>query len=192
METFHQFGANMILSDKTIRDYIAKGKLKIFPEFNLSDVRPAGIRLHLGSELLIPIEGQTVDLESNEDVKFNQVSILNNAFTLKPGQFILGTTFEKFQVPRNIVCHVDGRSTVARIGLAIHCTSGIIDGNFEEARTIVLEMKNQGPFDIVLRHKTALAMLSFTELSTDIEQATQSQYKGQEGVVAPNLKLQKR
>ena len=182
----------MIFSDKTIREYIAAGKIKIFPEFNLSDVRPAGIRLHLGSELLIPIEGQTVDLESKEDVRFNQISILKTSFVLKPGQFILGTTFEKFQVPRNIVCHVDGRSTIARIGLAIHCTSGIIDGNYEEARTIVLEMKNQGSFDIVLRHRTALAMLSFTQLTTDIEQATQKQYEGQEGVVAPNLKHQKK
>jgi deoxycytidine triphosphate deaminase len=147
---------------------------------------------HLGSELLIPIEGQTVDLDSNEDIKFERISILSSCFTLKPGQFILGSTFEKFQVPRNIVCHVDGRSTVARIGLAIHCTSGIIDGNFEEPRTIVLEMKNQGPFDIVLRHKSALAMLSFTQLSTDIEQATQKQYRGQEGVVAPNFRLQKK
>lgn len=182
----------MILSDKTIKNYLAIGKIQIFPEFNLADVRPAGIRLHLGSELLIPIENQTVDLDLNEDIKFERVSILTNCFTLKPGQFILGSTFEKFQVPRNIVCHLDGRSTVARIGLAIYCTSGIIDGNFEEARTIVLEMKNQGPFDIVLRHRTALAMLSFTELSTSIEQTTQQQYKGQEGVVAPNLKLQKK
>lgn len=181
----------MILSDKTIKDYIAIGKIKIFPEFNLADIRPAGIRLHLGSELLIPIEGQTVDLDSNEDIKFERTGILTHDFILKPGQFILGSTFEKFQVPRNIVCHVDGRSTIARFGLAIHCTSGIIDGNFEEARTIVLEIKNQGPFDIVLRHRTALAMLSFTQLSTDIEQAAQTQYKGQEGVVGPNLKLQK-
>lgn len=30
----------MILSDKTIKDYLEKGKIKIFPEFNLSDVRP--------------------------------------------------------------------------------------------------------------------------------------------------------
>lgn len=181
----------MILADKTIRDYLASGKINIFPEFNLSDIRPTGIRLHLGSELLIPIENQIVDLESNEDVKFDRISIVSDSFTLKPGQFILGATCEKIKVPRNIVCHVDGRSTVARIGLAIHCTSSIIDGNFEEARTIVLEMKNQGPFDIVLRYKTALAMLSFTQLSTDIEQAVQKQYKGQDGVVAPNLKLQK-
>lgn len=180
----------MILSDKTIKDYIAMEKIKIFPDVNLKDIRPVGIRLHLGDELLIPHDGQTVDLDSTEDIRFDRISILEKGFTLKPGQFILGSTLEKFQVPRNIVCHVDGRSTIARIGLAIHCTSGIIDGNFEEARTIVLEMKNQGPFDIVLHYRTALAMLSFHQLSSDIEQNTQIQYKGQEGVVAPNMKQQ--
>ncbi len=182
----------MILSDKTIRDYIDSGKIMIFPEFNLADIRPAGIRLHLGSELLIPVPGQTVDLDADKDVTFNRINILETPFILKPNQFVLGSTFEKFQVPRDIVCHVDGRSTVARIGLAIHCTSGIIDGNFEEARSIVLEMKNQGPFDIVLKYKTALAMLSFSILSTEISQKTQNQYRGQEGVVAPNLKNQKK
>ena len=182
----------MILSDKTIKDYIDAGKITIFPEFSLADIRPAGIRLHLGNELLIPVPGQKVDLDAGEDVQFNRISILETPFLLKPNQFVLGSTFEKFQVPRDIVCHVDGRSTVARIGLAIHCTSGIIDGNFEEARSIVLEMKNQGPFDIVLRYKTALAMLSFSTLSTEIGQKTQNQYKGQEGVVAPNLKDQKK
>lgn len=182
----------MILSDKTIKDYIATGKIKIFPDFELANVRPTGIRLHLGNELLIPVKGQTVDLDSNTDIKFERINIEKTSFTLKPDQFILGSTFEKLQVPRNVVCHIDGRSTVARIGLAIHCTSGTIDGNFEEARTVVLEMKNQGPFDIVLRYRTALAMLSFTQLSTDIEQATQKQYKGQDGVVAPNFRLQKK
>ena len=182
----------MLLSDQTIRDYLHAGKIKIIPECNQADVRPAGIRLHLGSELLIPFDHQTVDLDGGEEIQFERVSILEKTFTLKPGQFILGSTHEKFQVPRNIVCHVDGRSTVAKVGLAIHCTSGIIDGNFEEMRSIVLEMKNQGPFEIVLRYKTALAMLSFTQLTTDITQSVQKQYSGQDGVVAPNLKAQKK
>ena len=37
-----------------------------------------------------------------------------------------------------------------------------------------------------------LAMLSFTMLTTEIGQNTQKQYQGQDGVVAPNLKVQKR
>ncbi len=123
---------------------------------------------------------------------FKRQVISNEGFILRPNEFVLGSTYERLQVPRNVVCQVDGRSTVARIGLAIHCTSGIIDGNFEEARTIVLEMKNQGPFDIVLRYKMALAMLSFNQLTTDIEQSAQKQYQGQERVTPPNLKKQKR
>ena len=133
-----------------------------------------------------------MDLTVDKDVAFDRVGIPEEGFILRPNEFVLGSTYEKFQVPRNVVCHVDGRSTVARIGLAIHCTSGIIDGNFEEARTIVLEMKNQGPFDIVLRYKMALVMVSFNQLTTEIEQSSQKQYQGQEGVVPPNLKIQKK
>lgn len=182
----------MILSDRTIKEYIASGKIRFFPEINPANIRPAGVRLHLGSELLIPIPNQTIDLESDQEIKFDRVSILKDSFILLPGQFVLGSTLEKFQVSRDIVCHVDGRSTVARIGLAIHCTSGIIDGNFEEPRSIVLEMKNQGPFEIVLKVQNALALLSFTQLSAPIEQAVQKQYQGQTSTLAPNLKGQKK
>ena len=180
----------MILSDKTIHEYIQAGKIRIFPDFHEADIRPAGIRLHLGSDLLIPHDNQTIDFAYGEDLLFDKVNILEEPYTLQPGEFLLGSTHERFQVPRNIVCHVDGRSTVARVGLAIHCTSGIIDGNFEEARSVVLEIKNQGPFAIVLRHKIPLAMLSFTLLTTDIHQKTQTMYQGQEGVMPPNLKMQ--
>lgn len=181
----------MILSDATIKHYLSTGQIQIFPEFNPADIRPAGIRLHLGSELLIPVAGQKVDLEAGEDIEFDRVTIPEDGFILRPGQFVLGTTHERFQVPRDIVCHVEGRSTVARVGLAIHCTSGIIDGNFEEARTVVLEMSNHGPFDIILRNKSALAMLSFSQLTTEIRQNAQKQYQGQDGVVAPNFRMQK-
>lgn len=182
----------MILSDKTIKDYIQNGSIKIFPEFHMSNIRPAGIRLHLGSELLIPIKGQTIDLNGTEEIKFDRVNIIDNGYKIMPGEFVLGSTFEQFQVPRNLVCHIDGRSTVARIGLAIHCTSGIIDGNFEEARSVVLEMTNHGPFTIVLRYKAALTMLSFNQLTSDIEQKTQKQYQGQSTVLPPNFKHQKK
>lgn len=67
-----------------------------------------------------------------------------------------------------------------------------IDGNYEEARTIILEMKNQGPFDIVLHYRIALAMLSFSQLTTEIEQSPQKQYQGQDGAIASNFKAQKK
>lgn len=182
----------MLLSDKTIKEYLANGKIQVSPRVNPEDIRPAGIRFHLGSELLIPIEGQTVDLIWNENALFEKVSISVNSFILKPNKFVLASTLEKFQVPKNIVCLLDGRSTVARVGLTVHCSSNIIDGNFEQPRSIVLEMKNEGPFDIILRHKTPVALLSFILLSSDIEQKAQKQYQGQTRAEPPNFKTQKK
>lgn len=181
----------MILSDKTILEYINSGKIIILPEFNIANIRPAGVRMHLGKELLVPKKNLTVNFEKEDQELFEKIEIPEQGFVLKPDEFVLASTYEKFQVPRNIVCHIEGRSTVARLGLAIHCTSGIVDGNFEEPRTVVLEIKNISPFNLILKYMLAVAMVSFSELTTNITQASQKQYKGQSGVVAPNLGLQK-
>lgn len=182
----------MILSDTTIKEFIDSGKIIILPEFDERDIRPVGIRLHLGNEILIPKPGQTADLDGSTDLEYEKIVLDRNGYSLKPDQFILATTYERFQVPRDIVCHIDGRSTVARLGLSIHCTSTIVDGNFDEPRTVVLEMKNIGPLNLILKSHQAISMLTFSELTAPIQQHSQEQYKGQNGVVAPNLKAQKR
>ncbi len=182
----------MILSDTTIAEYLDQKKIVILPEFNRENIRPVGVRLHLGSRLLIPRQGLTVDPEHSDQVLFDKIDISEEGHLLKPDDFVLGSTYESFQVPRDMVCHIDGRSTVARLGLAIHCTSGMIDGNYEHPRTVVLEIKNQGNFTLILRQGLAIAMLAFMPLSSDIAQGIQSQYKHQYGVLPPNLTAQKR
>lgn len=163
----------------------------MIPPVKIENIRPAGIRLHLGGELLIPKEGQTIDLEACEEILFDKVFIADESYLLRPGQFVLGSTEECFQVSRDLVCHLDGRSTVARSGLAIHCTSSTIDGNYEEARSIVLEMKNEGPFNIILRQGIAVGLLTFYQVLNPIAQNMQQQYRGQIGVLPPNFVGQK-
>lgn len=182
----------MILSDTTIKELIDAGQIIILPEFDQKNIRPVGIRLYLGNEILIPKPNQTVDLSGSGQLEYDKVTITEQGFIIKPNQFILGSTYERFQVPRDIVCHIDGRSTLARLGLSIHCTATIVDGNFDEARTVVLEIKNIGPTNLILKPNLAIAMLTFSKLSTSIRQDSQQQYKGQTGVVPPNLKVQKK
>lgn len=178
----------MILSDTTIRDYIDCGKIQILPEFDLADIRPTGIRLHLSEDLLVPINGQIIDLRSDAEVRFENIKLSDTGYCLKPNMFVLGSSRERIRTPNNIVCHLEGRSTIARLGMSIHCTSGVIDSTHDEARSIVLEIKNSGPFDILLKSRVAIAMLLFSELTEPISQKSQSQYKGQHTVVPPNLK----
>jgi dCTP deaminase len=87
------------------------------------------------------------------------------SFVLPPGKFALGITHEWIELPRRskIAARVEGRSTLARLGLAIHMTAPIIHAGFEGR--IVLEMYNFGPYPLRLRPREfAVCQLIFERL----------------------------
>lgn len=179
----------MILSDVTIQEYIYSGKIKILPEFNPMDIRPTGIRLHLGYDILLPKENDVpIDVDAPPNPEYDALTLPDSGFVINKDMFILGTTFESIMTSDDIICHLEGRSTIARLGLAIHCTSGMIDNNHDEARSITLELKNIGAFDLLIRPRIPIGMLVFSILSYPIRQKSQSQYRRQASVEPPNLK----
>ena len=88
----------------------------------------------------------------------------------------------------HILGFVDGRNTLARLGIIIHCSSNTLDGNSNEFRSIVIEIKNSGPFEVVIPYAYPIGMILFqvTNIPSDTD-LIQSQYKGQKGVMGPNL-----
>ncbi|MBT4387933.1 dCTP deaminase [Candidatus Woesearchaeota archaeon] len=177
----------MIFSDVTIKEFIENGKIKILPTFDNKNIRPAGIRLHLGDELLVPVPNQIVDLSNSSDIKYEKIKINEEGYTLKPGEFVLGTTVESIHLSKDIVGKLDGRSTIARLGLLIHCSSDTIDGNHEHSRSITLELKNIGNFNLIIKPNIPIAMVVFHKLTEQIQQKNQTQYNNQTGVQPPNL-----
>jgi dCTP deaminase len=177
----------MILSDTTILEYLACGKIRIAPRVDARDVRPTGIRLHLGDDVMVPGSSQTIDLRAPIAPTFDRVPIGSAGFVLRPNAFVLGCTREQIHAIEPMVGLLDGRSTLARLGLLVHAGSTVIDGNHDEARCIVLELKNIGPYDLVLSPGLPIAMLVFATLSASIKQSSQAQYRGQRSVRAPNV-----
>ncbi len=178
----------MFLSHKTIERLIDEGSLIVRPAFDRKDIRPLGIRIHLAKDILIPRPGQTVSLTQPSDLKYREVDLEQEEFYLEPDQFVLGATYEAIQTPKDVLAILDGRSTVARLGLTTHITASIADGTFEQPHVVVLEIKNVGNFRVRLKHKDPIAMMVFAQLSEPIEQKIQSQYgAGQSKVVPPNL-----
>lgn len=64
--------------------------------------------------------------------------IPDTGFLLEPGILYLGVVQEHVRTPVDIVPDVDGRSSVARCGLSIHCTAGRGDAGY--AGHFTLEM----------------------------------------------------
>ncbi|MCP5940178.1 hypothetical protein NL351_30140, partial [Klebsiella pneumoniae] len=80
--------------------------------------RLVGIRVHLARKILVPHAGY-VDLSSPSELKYDTVDIEKDEFILEPGAFILASTIERIKTAPNIIGFLDGRSTIARLGLTV-------------------------------------------------------------------------
>ena len=65
-----------------------------------------------------------------------------DALFIHPGELVLGATLEAVTVPDDLVGWLDGRSSLARLGLMVHVTAGRIDPGWQGQ--IVLEFYNNG------------------------------------------------
>ena len=175
----------MFFSHQTIAQCIDEKKIIIGPDFDKKNIRPVGIRLHLSSELLIAEPNQIVDLTESQQIHYKTINLLEENFYLKPGQFVLAATYETIQTAPNILTILDGRSTIARLGLTTHITASIIDGTFGTPHAATLEIKNVGDFTIRLKHKDPIAMMLFAELKDPVTQQQQSQYQQHSNKVTP-------
>jgi histidine triad (HIT) family protein len=177
----------MILSDHSIKRQLAIGAIEVSPPVEDDQIRPTGIRLHLGEAILVPRPNFVVDLRAAQSPRFDRVELGEDGFLLPPGGFVLGSTREAVRVKPDLVCHLDGRSTLARLGLFVHCGSSVVDNNNGSARSVVLELMNSGPFSLRLHAGVAIGLLTFTRLAESIDQPDQQQYDGQLSVTPPDL-----
>jgi len=177
----------MFLSHISIEKAIDEKKIIITPDFDKKNIRPVGVRIHLAKDILIPEPGQTVSISEPHDIKCQEVDLEKDEFYLEPGAFILGATYESVETDGTILPILDGRSTVARLGITTHITASIVDGALGAPNRVVLEIKNVGNFRIRLKHKDPIAMMCFTQLSEPVVQKVQAQYANQQKVTGPNL-----
>lgn len=138
-----------MLSDKDILKAIEQKDLVIDP-FDPACVRPSAISLKLGAEILIPKKVDLIDIRKKTDLPYETVKIsTDKPFILRPQQFVLGHTFEKVSVSTKLGFLIEGRSTLARLGVSVVQSAMIVDSG-HTGRPITLEIFNCGPSPITL------------------------------------------
>ncbi len=171
----------MILSDQTILKKLKKQEIKIKPIPKPEQIQPSSIDLRLGNEYLTPIPQQeTIDIKNNEP-KYQHLT--GDAIMLPAGEFILATTKEWIELPADLIARVEGRSSIGRLGVAIHVTAGFIDAGFKG--NITLEIKNLSYNNIILYEDMRIAQIVFEQLDgipNRIYGEAGNKYFGQKGV----------
>lgn len=133
-----------------------------------------------------------MDLSRPRDVQhlYEVEPIEESGLIVRPGEFVLASTIETLRVLPALCCRLDGRSTLARLGLTVHCTATVIDNNHHEHRSIVLEISNVGPMTIRVPYLHPVGMVVFERASAAVDPSdAQLQYAAQIGVTAPNLEF---
>ena len=159
----------MVLSDRTIKEEIAAGRL-VFDPYDESLVQPSSVDVrvdrsfrvfHNSRHPYIDVRKPMEDLTELVEVEDGE------PFVLHPGEFVLGQTLERVALPDDLVARLEGKSSLGRLGLVIHSTAGFVDPGFEG--NLTLELSNLANLPITIYQGMPIGQISFMRMDGPVE-----------------------
>jgi dCTP deaminase len=156
----------MYLSDIDIKQAVKEGDI-ILTDFDKSRLQPASYDILLGNKFFLTDSHTTaaIDPVKKKYAPMREVILKKGeTFTLHPGVSILGISKDYFGSQRYLV-QLHGKSSLARIGLMVHNTAGLINpGHF---LYITFELCNLNSVPIILTPGMPIAQLTFSKMVTE-------------------------
>lgn len=190
----------MRLCDTDIKQALDRGDITIEPRPTDSRITGVSVDLCLGDKFrvfsshtipYIDLSGRREDItEAVEKVMGDEIHIAeDDTFVLHPGELALGATMESVTLPDNLVGWLDGRSSLARLGLMVHVTAHRIDPGW--SGNIVLEFFNSGKLPLALRPGMQIGAMSFETMTGPAERPYRkrddAKYRHQSGPLASKI-----
>lgn len=173
----------MILSDRTIKRMIGSGELIIEP-LEKGQIQPASVDIRLGNTFGIVEDSPTGVITLDEEIQYKTIE--SDKYIILPGQFVLATTIEYFELPNNLTAFVEGRSSLGRMGLFIQ-NAGWVDPGFKGE--ITLELFNANRCAIELEAGRRVGQLVFAKLDDFALNPYDGKYQGQRGATGSRVYL---
>lgn len=190
----------MRLCDQHILEALEAGRIHITPRPADAAISGVSVDLRLGNRFrvfcphhtpYIDLSGTraTIDAEVSQVMPDEIVLTSDERFVLHPGELALGITHEVIGLPDNLVGWLDGRSSLARLGLMVHVTAHRIDPGWQG--NIVLEFYNSGKMPLALRPGMVIGAISFETLSgpalRPYDKRKDAKYRDQSGPIASRI-----
>jgi len=142
----------MILTKDIILKEIEANNLKITP-FNMDNLGPASYDLTLASEFRVFRDfDANVECRIDDSADYKKNSKLLNVesgLVIMPGELVLGISVEELHLPENICAWIQGRSTFARLGLAVHITASFVQPGVKNRQVFEIFNTNTMPLTLI-------------------------------------------
>jgi dCTP deaminase len=167
----------MIISGREIKKRLGTD-IEITP-FNEKQLNPNSYNLRLHNELLVYQEN-VLDMKKKNEAA--PIVIPVDGLLLTPGKLYLGRTVEHTRTD-NLVPLIEGRSSIARLGLFIHITAGFGDVGFKGYWT--LEIFCVQPIKIY--PDIEICQIFYHTIEGDFDRYTSGKYQNNRGIQASLL-----
>lgn len=167
------------LPDWVIKEYVKNKIIKIdpLPENWEECVDEVTIDFHLGSKLRVFTDEGLNTIDTRYASKEDMESMMR-LVELKPGQpfiltehdFVIATTRERLTLPDNIVGHLHGKSSLARLGVVVHSTAARFDPGWDGHPVLEFGTFLKGK-KLVIYEGSPICAFSFEKLGAAVERS---------------------
>lgn len=175
----------MILTDREIASALKHGHINIIPAPTPDAYSSTSVDLTLANKFAeweqtdgVLFRPGAKNYKYTNLIKYQTIHT-QNQYTLKPNSLTLAWTAEEVRIPvsSRLAARVEGKSSMARIGVGVHITAPTIHCGFEAP--IQLEMYNFGPHEVVLDAGMRICQLIFEQTFGTPEAGYQGLFQGQ-------------
>lgn len=161
------------LPDWALKTHIRDRVIKIdpLPENWEDQVDEVTIDLHLGNKLRVFMgDGlNTIDTQYTTREEMEQMMRLvelknGQPFILTENEFVIATTRERITLPNNIIGHLHGKSSLARLGIVVHSTAARFDPGWDGCPVLEFGTFLKGK-KIIIYEGSPICAFSFEKLA---------------------------
>lgn len=162
----------MILSDVDIRRALDSGRIKINPMPDLtSQLGSVSVDFRLGTTFMVFEHSRYsfIDPRSPQSIGDAMRTIevgQDEPFIMQPGDFALASTVEALELPDDLLGRLEGRSSIARLGITVHSTAAVFEPGW--IGTATMELSNLGRMAVALYPGMRICAFSFEEVSSAV------------------------
>ncbi len=160
----------MVLSDRDIIEYIKQGRIKITPEPDYTkQLSACSVDFRLSNTFMVFEHSRHSFIDPRSPVSIaesmRRIEVPDGeTFMMQPGDFVLASTVETLELPDDLVGRLEGRSSLARLGIIVHSTAALFEPGW--LGTATMELGNLGRIAVALYPGMRICSFNFEQLSS--------------------------
>lgn len=162
----------MILSDRDILKALDTGRVRIDPAPDLErQLGSVSVDFRLGTTFMVFEHSRFsfIDPRHPQSIGDAMRTIevpADEPFIMQPGDFALASTMESLELPDDLLGRLEGRSSIARLGITVHSTAAVFEPGW--IGTATMELSNLGRMAVALYPGMRICAFSFETVSSPV------------------------